>query len=113
MRHVNTALAIGMLSDGNLSLKTISTDQAVEWLNQGEFENSSNPSHNNTLVALSKILDMDMVSNATGARFIMNAGDECLVMALTPPPGFGRETREFTDDEIAQCKFSFRLVKME
>ena len=115
MRYINTALAIGMLTDGDVSIETISLNYAKKWVNANlhTLTNACNPHHANTLDGLSRQLGIDIQSGATGARFTMNSGDQCLVFALVPPPGYGRETREFTDEELNECKISFRLVTMK
>jgi hypothetical protein len=115
MKFINTALAIGMLSDGNVTIKTLSKNEVESWLkeNYEQALNACNPSHANTLDGISRVLGYDFLGTAKGERFTLKTGDECLVFALVPPPGYGRETREFTDDEIKNCKISYRLVKME
>ncbi len=114
MQFMNTALAIGMLSDGTCTIKTLSQDEVKSWL-EHNFEkatNACNPNHSNTLNGLSRILGVDLQGSATGERFTMTLGDECLVFGLVPPTGYGRDTREFTDEEIEQCSISYRLVSM-
>lgn len=113
-KFMNTALAIGMLSDGEVKIETLTEEQAKIWLQENGQQalNACNPNHSNTLDGLSRVLEMDVLSTASGERFTMKSGDVCLVFGLVPPPGYGRETREFTDDEIKQCKISYRLVSM-
>lgn len=113
-KYMNTALAIAMLSDGQVTVTSLSEGEVKTWLeeNGDHAINACNPTHSNTLDGLSRLLGRDFLSTATGARFTMQSGDKCLVFGLVPPPGYGRETREFTDEEIASCKISYRLVSM-
>jgi len=115
MKYINTALALAMLQDGNVKISTLSEKQAKIWLEEN-FENATNacnPHHANTLNGLTRQLGVNVQSGATGERFTMDKGDECLVFGLVPPKNYGRETREFTDDELAECRITFRLVQME
>ena len=107
-RYFNTTLGLSMLPDGSFSAETLSSEQAAEWF-EGEFENVANPNHANSLDAISRHLEVD-VRAAKGGRVSLQSGDECLVAQISGVP---RETREFTDEEIADASFSFRLVKVE
>ncbi len=106
-KYFNTTLGLSMLPDGNVSVETLTTDEATGWLREG-FENVANPSHANTLNAVSRHLGVD-VRQAKGGRIKLIAGDECLVAEISGVP---RETREFTNEEIAAATFTFRLVKV-
>lgn len=96
-----------MLTDGEISVRTLTDSEAAEWLRSGEYLNAANPSHGNSLQAITQKLGVD-IRNAQGGRIVLTAGDECLVAQIT---GIPRETREFTDDEIAAARFEFRAVK--
>lgn len=106
-RFFNTTLGISMLPDGVVTFDTLSDDEARDWLAK-EFENVANPNHANSLDAISRKLGVD-VRNAKGGRVRLDEGDSCLVAEIT---GIPRETREFTDAEIAAAKFIFRIVRV-
>jgi len=106
-KYFNTTLGLSMLPDGNISVGTLTAEEAAGWLRQ-EFENVANPSHANTLDAVSRHLGVD-VRQAKGGRIKLTAGDGCLVAEISGVP---RETREFTDAEITAATFTFRLVKV-
>lgn len=106
-KFFNTTLGLSMLADGKVSITTINQEQAVAWLNGG-YENVANPSHGNSLQAITQKLGVD-VRDAKGGRVSLATGDECLVAQIS---GIPRETREFTDEEIAAARFDFRLVRV-
>lgn len=97
-----------MLPDGKFDLKTLSAQEATEFFSS-DFENVANPSHANTLDAVSKRLEIN-VRDAKGGRVFLNSGDQCLVAEISGVP---RVTREFTDEEIVAATFRFRLLKAE
>ena len=105
-RFFNTTLGLSMLEDGDFQVKTLSQEEVVEWLKVGDFENVANPTHANSLDAISRKIDFDL-REAQGGRINLKPGDQCLVAQIS---GIPRETREFTDEEIAKAEFSFRLV---
>ncbi|MDP2641055.1 MAG: hypothetical protein Q8P39_00735 [Candidatus Yanofskybacteria bacterium] len=94
-----------MLPDGQVAVRTVTPEEAAEFIRAG-VENVANPSHGNTLDAVSRHLDVD-VRSAKGGRIRLEAGDSCLVAEISGVP---RETREFTDAEISAATFTFRLV---
>ena len=104
-RYFNTTLGISMLPDGDLSVETVTEEAAAQYL-LGEIENVANPQHSNSLQAITQKLGVD-VRNAKGGRVFLASGDSCLVAEIG---GIPRETREFSDEEIAAAKFTFRLV---
>lgn len=106
-RYFNTTLGLSMLPDGDFSVRTLTSEEAASWLCQ-EFNNVANPSHGNTLDAVSRHLGID-VRDAKGGRVALESGDECLVVQISGVP---RETREFTDEEIEAATFTFRVVKV-
>lgn len=108
MRFFNTTFASSMTPDGVVEFSTLSPEKAAAWLGQEGFANAANPSHGNTLSALTRRLGIDLTA-AKGGRVLLQEGDECLVSQIE---GLPRETREFTDEEVAKATFSFRLVKM-
>ena len=105
--YFNTTLGLSMLPDGGVFIETLTAEGAAAWLRRG-FENVANPSHANTLDAVSRHLGVD-VRQAKGGRIKLASGDECLVAEISGVP---RETREFTDAEITAATFTFRLVKV-
>lgn len=108
MNFFNTTLGLSMLVDGNFSVKTISETEAANWLRK-EHKNVANPNHSNSLQAITQKTGVD-VREAEGGRVSLSHGDECLVAQIT---GIPRETREFSDDEIAAATFTFRVVTVQ
>ncbi|MDP3778535.1 MAG: hypothetical protein Q8R30_00625 [bacterium] len=111
-RYFNTTLGLSMLPDGQFSVRTVEAKRARMYLSHAidanMFENIANPNHGNMLDAVSGLLDID-VRQAKGGRVRLALGDQCLVVEVgnLPPQ---RETREYSDEEIAAAKFSFRIV---
>lgn len=104
--YFNTTLGISMLGDGIFSVRTLSADDAAKWLRQDDIVNAANPTHSNSLDAISRKIGVN-VREAKGGRVALSAGDECLVAQIS---GIPRETREFSDAEICAARFEFRLV---
>lgn len=104
-RYFNTTLGLSMLPDGSVSVRTLSAKEAREWLDT-PFTNAANPTHGNSLQAITQKVGVD-VRDAKGGRVALRPGDQCLVAQIT---GIPRETREFTNEEIAAAAFEFRLV---
>ena len=107
--YLNNALADSMLPDG-VGLRpprTISPAQAGEILTQG-FVHSGNPGHGNTWHAAAKLCGMPEIGEAKGGRVTLAAGDVLLVAGIR---GLPRETREFSDEEIAQATIVFRYFE--
>ena len=109
-RYFNTTLGLSMLPDGDFTVTTVSMDEAVDYLRRDGVENVANPSHGNTLQAITQKLGVDVRMAAVGRRVILNQGDACLVAQIGNIP---RETREFTDEEIQAANFEFRLVEVK
>lgn len=107
MRFFNTTLGISMLADGQIAIETLNENQVTKWF-EINFENVANPSHSNSLQAITQKIGVD-VRNAKGGRISLESGDECLVAQIG---GIPRETREFTDEEIEAATFTFRLVRV-
>ena len=108
MDYFNTTLGLSMLPNGQVAIRTVSSEEAAEFILAG-VDNVANPSHANTLDAVSRHLGVD-VRSAKGGRIRLEAGDRCLVAEISGVP---RETREFTDKEIGSAIFTFRLVEVE
>ncbi len=106
MKFFNTALGISMLSDGEFTIETLLDEEAAKYLT-GEIENVANPMHANSLQAINQKLGVDVL-DAKGGRVFLGTGDECLIAQVT---GIPRETREYSDEEIAKAEFVFRLIK--
>lgn len=83
--------------------------EAAEWLRQEGVVNAANPTHANTLDAVSKKVGVDMRA-AKGGRVVLGKGDGCLVAQVVFPPSVPRETKEYTDEQVALGTFSFILV---
>lgn len=112
-RYFNTTLGLSMLPDGRFFVEALTWGEARAWL-CGAFENVVNPSHTNSLDAICRHLNVDgrlaeKICNAKGGRVILQRGDECLVAQIENVP---RETREFTDEEVKNASFAFRLVRV-
>lgn len=112
--YFNTAFSLSMLaSDCALRVqKGISESAAAVWLRQSDVKNVANPNHGNTLDAVSKRLGVD-VRSASGGRVVLSQGDQVLVAQVSFPPDVPRETKEYTDEQVARGRFSFDLVTVE
>lgn len=108
MKYFNTTFGLSMALDGLLSVKTINEKNAADFLRQEGLANVANPTHGNSLQAISQKLGVD-VRAAQGGRVTLQSGDEVLVAEIG---GIPRETREFSDSEIAAATFRFRLVRV-
>jgi hypothetical protein len=111
-KYFNTAFSLSMVVPPFvISGSELTPAEASKWLNQ-EIQNVANPNHANTLDAVSKKLGTG-VRDAKGGRVVLSSGDECLVAQVSFPPSVPRETKEYTDEQVALGKFSFVLVKIE
>lgn len=106
MRFFNTTLGLSMLPDGDFSVRTINADEAAAFLREG-CKNVANPTHSNSLQAITQKTKVD-VCEAKGGRIVLKPGDICLVAQIS---GIPRETREFSDEEIAAANFDFRIIE--
>jgi hypothetical protein len=110
--YLNTTQAPSMIPDGMTQFNTITPQQAAELLLEGFF-NVSNPTHANTLIAVSQLLsspDQDLfadIRNAQGGHVTLAQGDQLIAVQVGNLP---RETREFSDEEISNATFTFRLI---
>jgi hypothetical protein len=104
-KFFNTALGLSMLRDGDVNIRTFALEEAIEWFDSN-FTNAANPNHSNSLQALTQKTGVNL-TEAEGGRILLESGDECLVAQISNIP---RETREFTDEEIAAATFIFRLI---
>ncbi len=110
-KFFNTAFSLSMVVPPfTMTGSELTPDEASKWLKQ-DVQNVANPTHANTLDAVSKKLGVDVL-DAKGGRVVLNSGDECLVAQVTFPPSVPRETKEYTDEQVALGKFSFVLVKV-
>jgi len=112
MLYFNTAFAASMVPDGDVQFFTFDV-KGIRFLiegamERGEFANVANPTHANTLRALSSVLGIDL-NKARGGRVFLKEEDVCIVAQIS---GLPRETREFTDEEVAAATFTFRVVRM-
>lgn len=111
-RFFNTAFSLSMVAcPFTMAGKELTPEEASKWLKQEGFKNVANPSHANTLDAVSKKLGVD-VRDAKGGRVVLKSEDECLVAQVTFPTSVPRETKEYTDEQVALGKFSFILVNV-
>ena len=112
MLYFNTAFSLSMLTESaTLTVqKNVDTETARDFLRAGNTRNVANPNHANTLDALTRILGIDVVAGASGARVTLQPGDQVLVATFTPSRDTPRETREYTDAQVASATFSFDLV---
>lgn len=111
-KFFNTTLGLSMLPDGTVETKTLTPEQAAEFLKTEGLVNAANPSHANTLQALTQKLGVELrlPADAKAPRIYLESGDQCLVAEVS---GIPRETREFGDAEIAAATFKFRLVTVK
>lgn len=105
----NTTLGLSMLPDGDVAIQTVSDEDAAEFLKGPDVLNVANPAHANSLQAITQKLGVD-VRDAKGGRVSLVFGDRCLVVEIS---GIPRETREFSDEEVAAAVFKFRIVSMK
>ena len=111
MKYFNTTFGLSMAPDGKLSVNTIDTAAAAAFLRQEGVINAANPMHANSLQAITQIagVDLHLPMDAKAPRVYLESGDEVLVAEIS---GIPRETREFSEEEIAAAKFRFRVVKI-
>ena len=106
----NTAFSLSMVVPPFVMVGVeLTPAEAAEWLMQNDVENVANPTHSNTLDAVSKKVGID-VRVANGGRVVLGKSDECLVAQVVFPPSVPRETKEYTDEQVALGTFSFILV---
>lgn len=111
-KYLNTAFSLSMVKcPFTLTGEELTPEQAASWLQDRQVQNACNPQHANTLDAVSKRLQLD-VRAAKGGRVLLQPGDECLVAQVSFPPDVPRETKEYTDEQVARATFSFILVKL-
>ena len=111
-RFFNTAFSLSMVSAPfALTGKELTPEEAAQWLRESDVNNVANPSHANTLAAVSQRLSVD-VRNAAGGRVVLTSGDQLLVAQVSFPPTVPRETTEYTDEQLALGRFSFVLVEI-
>lgn len=110
-RYFNTAFSLSMVgAPFTLEGRELTPPQAKVWLEVfDDIQNVANPSHANTLDAVSKKLGID-VRDAKGGRVKLDKGDQALIAQVSFPPTVPRETKEYTDEQIALGTFSFVLV---
>lgn len=109
-RFFNTAFSLSMVTPPcTMQVVEITETEAAAFVAAEGVANVANPQHANTLQALSKRLGVD-VSGAQGGRVALEPGDEVVVGQVSFPPSVPRETREYTDEQVASGKFSFLKV---
>ena len=112
MKYFNTVFSGAMLPTGIGigPVKELSILEVTKWIREGEVMNIANPTHANTLAAVSQVVGVDLTSGATGRKVTLQAGDSCLVAEFENSAKLPRETRQFTDAEIAAAgPLRFRL----
>ena len=107
MKYFNTTLGLSMLPDGNVKVETISEKEAMDYMDDTGIINCANPSHKNSLIAIANRLKKSDIVKAIGGRVNLKTGDSCLVAQISNVP---RVTREFSDREINNAFFNFRIV---
>ncbi|MFH1145466.1 MAG: hypothetical protein V1707_00675 [bacterium] len=108
MKYFNTTLGLSMLPDGKFYVVTVDADAAKCFFSSNDIQNIANPTHANSLQAIIQKLGVD-VRDAKGGRIRLSSGDQCLIAEIS---GIPRETREFSDTEIASAVFNFRIVEV-
>lgn len=109
-KYFNTAFSLSMVAAPfQISGRELTEAEAAEWLRQPDVQNIANPSHANTLAAVSQKLEVD-VRGASGGRVTLSPSDQLLVAQVSFPPTVPRETVEYTDEQLALGRFSFVLV---
>lgn len=105
--YLNNALASSMLPDG-VGLYppcTISAKEVMGELKDG-FIHGGNPAHANTWHAAARLIGIPEVGEPKGGRLVLGDEDALIVVEVM---GLPRETREFSDEEIARATFKFRF----
>ena len=105
--YLNNALASSMIPDG-IGLRParpITAMEVVDVLRQG-FTHAGNPSHAPTWRAVAVHLGLPEAGEAKGGHVRLLNGD---VLVVAEVSGLPRETREFTEEEIASAKINFRF----
>jgi hypothetical protein len=111
--YFNTAFSLSMLTEPcNVSVEFLNDEEATACFASGKMQNIANPSHANTLAAVSQKLGVD-VRDAKGGRVTLNKGDFLLVAQVTFPPDIPRETKEYTDEQLARGTFIWYGVMIE
>ena len=109
--YLNNALASSMIPDG-VGLRpawTITAEEVVEFLRMG-FTHAGNPSHAPTWKAVAARLGMPEAAEAKGGRVVLAQTDILIVAEVS---GLPRETREFTEAEIASATINYRCFACE
>jgi hypothetical protein len=110
-QYFNTAFSLSMMEEHFLIEGVSTTDsEARKFLKNAGVVNVANPNHANTLAAVSQKLGVDVLTDATGGRVNLTAGDEMLVAQVVFPLDVPRDTTEYTNEQLAQGKFSFVIV---
>lgn len=112
MKYFNTTFSGAMLPTGVglAPVQELSSEKAAAFWSGGDVANVANPTHANTLAAVSQVLGVDATANASGRKVSLQPGDECLVAELENGHKLPRETRQFTDEELALAgPIRFRL----
>jgi hypothetical protein len=107
-RLLNNALASSMLPDGNVTIRTLTESEALVWLKEG-FTHCGNPNHAATWNAVAAKFDLPEICEAKGGRVALSVGDQLLATEINGLAPL-RETREYTDEEIAKANIKFRLI---
>jgi hypothetical protein len=113
VNYFNTAFSLSMVkAPFRIVGNEFTIEQVQYWLRKdGNVINVANPTHANTLNAISQKIGID-VRDAKGGRVLMKRRDTCLVAQVSFPPEVPRETKEYTDEQIALGTFSFILVEV-
>lgn len=109
MLYLNNALASSMIPDG-VGLhraQTLSSNEAAFRLSR-EFQHVGNPSHAATWKVVAARLGILTVGEPQGGKVTLAEGDFLIVAEVS---GLPRETREFTEAEIASATVLFRLFE--
>lgn len=111
-KYFNTAFSLSMVCPPfTITGRELTLAEAAEWLQSGYVVNVANPTHANTLDAVSRKLGVD-VRNGSGDRVVLGSESECLVAQVFFPSSVPRETKEYSEEHIALGRFSFVLLKV-
>lgn len=104
-----SAQMLGGLSEADIHYKKVDADY-VKSVMTGTYTSCCNPFHKASLSALKKRHGIDVPVDEKPPKVSLQKGDTLIVMQIT---GLPRETREFTDEEVAQATFGFCEFKIQ
>lgn len=101
------AIAFSMFPKrGTIEMQEASPEQIQELLKTGNYGAGWNPSHTTTIAALKQRHALELPELTAAPKVVLKPGDRAFIISVT---GLPRETREYTEAEIAATTFEFGL----